>query len=88
MALTIIVCVLYADLSVCKSEKRILERLVMKYTQTSLTRTPKGQNQVSALQRCPYYKGREYMIFGISVHKREVSIREVRLEIGRSRSVP
>ena len=29
------------------------------YSQTSLTRTPKGQNkgeQVSALQRCPYYR--------------------------------
>ena len=60
----------------------------MKYSQTSLIRTPKGQNQVSALQRCPYYKGREHMIFGISVHKREVFIREVRLQIGRSRSVP
>ena len=24
---------------------------------TSSIRTPKGQNQVSALQRCPYYKG-------------------------------
>ena len=35
------------------------------YSQTSLIQTPKGQNQVSALQRCPYYRGREYMIFGI-----------------------
>ena len=34
------------------------------YSQTSLIRTPKGQNQVSALQRCPYYSGRECMIFG------------------------
>ena len=74
MALAIIVCVLSADLSVCKSEKRILERLVMKYSQTSLIRTPNGQNQVSTLQRCPYYKGREHMIFGISVHKREVRL--------------
>ena len=29
-----------------------------KYSQTSLIRTPKGQNQVSALQRCPHYRGR------------------------------
>ena len=45
----------------------------------SLIRTPKGQNQLSALQRCPYYRGRESVIFGISgtkqtVHNREVSI--------------
>ena len=36
------------------------------YSQTSLIRTPKGQNKVSALLRCPYYRGRECMIFGIS----------------------
>ena len=36
------------------------------YSETSLIRTPKGQNQVSALQRCPYYRGRECRIFGIS----------------------
>ena len=66
-------------INVCKVDKRILERLLMKYSQTSLIRTSKGQNQVFALKRCPYYKGREHMIFGISVHKREVSIREVRL---------
>ena len=46
---------------------------------TSSIRTPKGQNQVSALQRCPYYRGRECMIFGISgtertVRKREASV--------------
>ena len=41
------------------------------YSQTSLIRTPKGQNEeVSALQRCPYYRGRECMIFGISGTKR------------------
>ena len=28
-----------------------------KYSQTSLIRTPKAQHQVSALQRCPYYRG-------------------------------
>ena len=28
--------------------------------------TPKGQNQVSALHRCPYYRGRECRIFAIS----------------------
>ena len=47
------------------------------YSQTSLTRTPKGQNQVSALQRCLYYRGRECMIFGISGTKRTVCNREV-----------
>ena len=47
------------------------------YRQTSLIRTPKGQNQVSALQRCPYYRGRECMIFGISGTKRTVCNREV-----------
>ena len=40
-------------------------------------RTPKGQNQVSVLQRCPYYRGRDCMIFGISGTKRTVSNREV-----------
>ena len=40
--------------------------LVSKYSHTCLIRTPKGQNQVSALQRCLYYRGRECMIFGIS----------------------
>ena len=50
--------------------KRPLERLrvrnwswtllgLLKHSQTSLIRTPKGQNQVSALQRCPYYRCRE-----------------------------
>ena len=46
-------------------------------SQTSLIRTPKGQNQVSALQRCPYYRGRERMIFGISGTKRSVRNRDV-----------
>ena len=32
---------------------------LLKYSQTSLIRTPKGQYQVSALQRCPYFWGRE-----------------------------
>ena len=47
------------------------------YSQTSLIRTPKGQNQVSALQRCPYYRGRECIIFGISGTKRTVRNRGV-----------
>ena len=47
------------------------------FSQTSLIRTPKGQNEVSALKRCPYYRGREYMIFGISGTKRSVRNREV-----------
>ena len=42
-----------------------------------LIQTPKGQNQVSALQRCPYYRGRECMIFDISGTKRTVRNREV-----------
>ena len=52
------------------------------YSQTSLIRTPKGQNQVSALQRCPYYRGRECMIFGISGTKRTVRNREVSVRRG------
>ena len=55
---------------------------VEKYSQTSLIRTPKGQNQVSALQRCPYYRGRECMIFGISGTKRTVRNREVSVRRG------
>ena len=51
------------------------------YSQTSLIRTPKGQNQVSTLQRCPYYRGKKCMIFGISgttriARNREVSVRK------------
>ena len=57
-------------------------RRVEKYSQTSLIRTPKGQNQVSALQRCPYYRGRECMIFGISGTKRTVRNREVSVRRG------
>ena len=50
------------------------------YSQTSLIRTPKGQNQLSGLQRRPYYRGRECMIFGISGTKRTVrSKRGVRI---------
>ena len=47
------------------------------YSQTSLIRTRKGPNQLSGLQRCPYYRGRECMIFGISGTKRTVRNREV-----------
>ena len=46
-------------------------------SQTSLIPTPKGQNQVSALQRCPYHRGTEYMSFGISGTKRTVRNREM-----------
>ena len=43
------------------------------YSQTSfMIRTSKGQNQLSALQRRPYYRGTECMIFGISGTKRTV----------------
>ena len=55
----------------------LLTSLFSIYSQTSLIRTPKGQNQVSALQRCPYYRGRKSMIFGISGTKRTVRSREV-----------
>ena len=48
-----------------------------KYNQTSLIRTPKGQNQLSPLQRCPYYRGSECMIFDISGTKQTVPNREV-----------
>ena len=46
------------------------------------TDTTKGQNQVSALQRYPYYRGRERMIFGISGTKLTVriSVRKERLD--------
>ena len=47
------------------------------HSQTSLIRTPRGQNQVSALQRCPYYRGRECTIFGISGTKGTVRNRQV-----------
>ena len=42
------------------------------YSQNSLIQTPKGQKQVFALQRSPYYRGRECMIFGFSGTKRTV----------------
>ena len=61
--------------------------LLIVYSHTSLIRTPKGQNQVSTLQRCLYYRGKECMIFGISgtkqtVHNREVSVLQRCLEGG------
>ena len=47
--------------SLClKSQLSIINKSF--YNQTSLILTPKGKNQVSALQRCPYYRGRECMI--------------------------
>ena len=45
------------------------------YGQTSLIRRPKGQNQVSALQRCPYYRVRESMIFAF-LGPNELSVKE------------
>ena len=45
-------------------------------------RQPKGQNQVSVLQRRPYYRDRECMIFGISGTKRTVRNREVSVRRG------
>ena len=38
-------------------------RIKFQHSQTSSMRTPKGQNQVSALQRCPYYRGRYNVCF-------------------------
>ena len=32
------------------------------YSRTSLIRTPKGQNKVSVLERCPLYRGHEYYV--------------------------
>ena len=58
-----------------------LDRL--RYSQTSLIWRPKGQNQVSALQRCP----RESMVFGISGTKRTVRNREVSVRRGYTVSV-
>ena len=49
----------------------------LQHSQTSLIQTAKGQNQVSSLQTCPYYRGRECMIFGFSGTKRTVCNREV-----------
>ena len=31
--------------------------LLLYYSQTSLIRTPKGQSEVSVLERCPYKRG-------------------------------
>ena len=42
------------------------------YSRTCLIRTQKGQNQVSALQRCHYFRGRECRIFGIPGTKRTI----------------
>ena len=52
------------------------------YSQTSLMETPKRQNQLPALQSCPYHRGRECMIFGISETKRTVRNREVSVRKG------
>ena len=52
------------------------------YSQISLIQTPKGQNQLPALQSCPYHRGRECMIFGISETKRTVRNRQVSVRKG------
>ena len=52
--------------------------VIFRYSQTSLIRTPKGQNQMPALQRCPYYRGRECVIISISGTKR--TVRKERLD--------
>ena len=31
--------------------------VILTYSRTSLIRTPKGQNEVSVLERCPYKRG-------------------------------
>ena len=60
---------------------KIQRRSINMYNQTSLIRTPKGQNQVSTLQRCLYFGGRECMIFGFSGTKQTVRDRKVRRKI-------
>ena len=55
-----------ADQDINKDKIKTMKKSSSLYSQTSLIRTPKVQNQVSALQRCPYYRGRECMIFGFS----------------------
>ena len=62
-----------------------LEYIYTLYSQTSLIRTSKGPNQESASQRCPYCRGRECMIFGISGTKRTVRNREVQYLYGEVR---
>ena len=47
-----------------------------RYSQISLIRTPKGQNQVSTSQKWSYYRGRECMMFVISGTKQTVGNRE------------
>ena len=74
--------VAFCTLAYCAFQKHANSKVqkptdVFCYSQTSLIRTPKRQDQVSALQRCPYYRGREFMIFGISGTKRTVRNREV-----------
>ena len=47
------------------------------YSQTSLIRTSKGQNQVSTLQKCPYYRGRQCMIpYLVFLRPNELSVIE------------
>ena len=57
---------------------KIQRRSINMYNQTSLIQTPKGQNQVSTLQRCLYFGERECMIFGFSGTKQTVRDRKVR----------
>ena len=40
--------------------RHTLRNLFYWYNRTSLIRTPKGQNKVSVLERCPLYRGHEY----------------------------
>ena len=41
-----------------------------------------GPNERSAIERCPYYRGRECSIYGISGTKRTVRNREVSVRRG------
>ena len=51
------------------------------YSWSSLTRTPNGQTKVSALWRCPYYRGRNCIHFGL-FRPSELSIIERCLHYG------
>ena len=52
------------------------------YSQTSLIQKAQGHNQLSGLQRCLCYRGKECMIFGISGTKRTVRNRELSVRRG------
>ena len=52
------------EVGMAQYESFIAERFMQqgKYSGTSLIRTPKGQSEVSVLERCPFYRGHEYYV--------------------------